>query len=288
MKKEHFIAAQDGIKTYVLELIPDGEITGDPIFCIHGLTRNHKDFEPIFDFLLGFGRKVYAIDVRGRGNSDYDPNPLNYHPGTYVGDVANIMNVLEIEKAVFIGTSMGGIISMILAAFMPDKVAGIILNDVGPEVNEAGIARIRNYVGNSAPVDNWDDAIKGIKAIAQKEYPLQKDNQQFWQDFAKRISKEENGKISLAYDPEIKQNLQPAKEGEPAPNLWAQFEMIKDIPIGLISGGISDILTQNIIEKMKSIKPNLYNEIIPNVGHAPILDETASKKVFGKILTQQK
>lgn len=285
MKKEHFIAAQDGIKTYVLELIPDGEIKGDPIFCIHGLTRNHKDFEPIFDFLLGFGRKVYAIDVRGRGLSDYDPVPANYHPGTYVGDVANIMSVLEIEKAVFVGTSMGGIISMILAAFMPDKVAGIILNDVGPEVNEDGIARIRNYVGNSAPVDNWDDAIKGIKSIAQSEYPLQKDNEQFWADFAKRICKEEDGKIILAYDANIKQNLQPAKEGEPAPNLWAQFEMIKDKPIGLISGGISDILTQNIIEKMKSIKPNLYNEIIPNVGHAPILDETASKKVFEKILT---
>lgn len=284
MRKQHFIAAQDGIKTYVLELIPDGEIKGDPIFCIHGLTRNHKDFEPIFDFLLGFGRKVFAIDVRGRGNSDYDPNPLNYHPGTYVGDVANIMNVLEIEKAVFIGTSMGGIISMILAAFMPDKVAGIILNDVGPEVNEAGIARIRNYVGNSAPVDNWDDAIKGIKAIAQKEYPLQKDNQQFWQDFAKRISKEENGKISLAYDPEIKQNLQPAKEGEPAPNLWAQFEMIKDIPIGLISGELSDIMTSDIVEKMKKISPNLKVELIDNVGHAPILNEEKALKIIKEIL----
>lgn len=284
MKKEHFIAAQDGIKTYVLELVPDGEIKGDPIFCIHGLTRNHKDFEPIFDFLLGFGRKVYAIDVRGRGNSDYDPNPLNYHPGTYVGDVSNIMNVLEIEKAVFIGTSMGGIISMILAAFMPDKVSGIILNDVGPEVNEAGIARIRNYVGNSAPVDNWDDAIKGIKAIAQKEYPLQKDNQQFWQDFAKRISKEENGKISLAYDPEIKQNLQPAKEGEPAPNLWAQFEMIKDIPIGLISGELSDIMTSDIVEKMKKISPSLKVELIDNVGHAPILNEEKALKIIKEIL----
>lgn len=284
MRKEHFIAAQDGIKTYVLELIPDGEITGDPIFCIHGLTRNHKDFEPIFDFLLGLGRKVYAIDVRGRGLSDYDSNPLNYHPGTYVGDVANIMSVLAIEKAVFIGTSMGGIISMILAAFMPDKVAGIILNDVGPEVNEAGIARIRNYVGNSAPVDNWDDAIKGIKAIAQSEYPLQKDNEQFWQDFAKRICKEENGKIILAYDPEIKQNLQPAKEGEPAPNLWAQFEMIKNIPIGLISGEISDIMTSDIIEKMKNISPSLKVALIDNVGHAPILNEEKALKIIEEIL----
>jgi len=284
LRKEHFIAAQDGIKTYVLELIPGGEITGDPIFCIHGLTRNHNDFEPIFDFLLGLGRKVYAIDVRGRGLSDYDSNPLNYHPGTYVGDVANIMNVLDIEKAIFIGTSMGGIISMILAAFMPDKVAGIILNDVGPEVNEAGIARIRNYVGNSSPVDNWDDAIKGIKAIAQSEYPLQKDNEQFWQDFAKRICKEENGKIILAYDPEIKQNLQPAKEGEPAPNLWAQFEMIKNIPIGLISGEISDILTSDIIEKMNAIKPDLQNTIVPNVGHAPILNETTALAFIKKIL----
>lgn len=284
MRKEHFIAAQDGIKTYVLELIPDGEITGDPIFCIHGLTRNHKDFEPIFDFLLGLGRKVYAIDVRGRGLSDYDSNPLNYHPGTYVGDVANIMSVLEIEKAVFIGTSMGGIISMILAAFMPDKVAGIILNDVGPEVNEAGIARIRNYVGNSSPVDNWDDAIKGIKAIAQSEYPLQKDNEQFWQDFAKRICKEENGKIILAYDSEIKQNLQPAKEGEPAPNLWAQFEMIKDKPIGLISGAISDIMTSDIIEKMKNISPSLKVALIDNVGHAPILNEEKALKIIEEIL----
>jgi pimeloyl-ACP methyl ester carboxylesterase len=283
-KKEHFIANQDGIKTFVLELSPNCEITGPPIFCIHGLTRNHKDFEPIFDDLLQLGRKIYAIDVRGRGLSDYDTNPANYNPAVYMGDVANIMAQLNIENAVFIGTSMGGIISMLMAAFMPDKVAALILNDVGPQVNEEGIARIRQYVGNTNPAKYWNEAIEKVKSIAANAYPTKNDDFDFWNDFARRVCKETKDGIILDYDPAIKTNVQNVKEGEATPDLWPQFAMIKNIPIAIIRGELSDILTDDIILKMQALKPHLKVAIINNIGHAPILNEDNSLMIINEII----
>lgn len=284
MKKEHYIAAQDGVKTFVLELIPNGEIKGAPIFCIHGLTRNHKDFEPIFDDLLGLGRKIYAIDVRGRGKSDYDINPQNYNPLIYTQDVINILNVLEIDKAVFIGTSMGGIISMILAAIMPQKVAGMILNDVGPEVCEQGMMRIRNYVGDIAPSKNWNEALIKVKKIALDAYPDKANDNDFWRDFSYRTQKESENGIIFDYDPNIRQNVKNNDENAPAPTLWPQFQMIAPIPIGVIQGAISDILTNDIIEKMKALRPDIIHVSIENTGHAPILNEAKSLECIFKVV----
>lgn len=283
MKIEHYIEANDGIKTFVLELIPD-EIKSDiPFFCIHGLTRNHKDFEPIFDELLKTGRKIYAIDVRGRGRSDYDYNAINYNPITYMNDVLNIFQKLEIPKAIFIGTSMGGIVSMLLGAYAPHLVAAIILNDVGPEVCEKGIARIRNYVGDNKPSLDWNEACEKVKNIAGDAYPDKKDDNQFWLDFTKRTQKQTSEGIVFDYDANIRQNVQASDENAPAPSLWQQFAMIQNIPFGVIQGEISDILTNEIIAKMQAEKPQLIYSKIPNTGHAPILNEQKSLENILKI-----
>jgi len=272
---EHYIEAADGIKTFVLELEPHGETIGAPIFCIHGLTRNHKDFSGVFEFLRGFGRKVYAIDVRGRGKSDRDPNHANYNPITYVGDVLNIMQKLDIEKAIFIGTSMGGLISMILATFAANKIEGIILNDVGPELDEAGVARIRSYVGKSTPADSWESAAQKIKSIALYAFPKFSEDDAFWLNFAHNSCIQTDFGIVFDYDPKISESIKSDSTAQPA-NLWPQFPMLKNIPTLVIRGGISDILSHSIIEKMKEIKPDLQVQEVPDVGHAPLLNEAES------------
>lgn len=281
--KEHYIAANDGVKTFVLELEPFGAITAAPIFCIHGLTRNHKDFAGVFDFLRGFGRKVYAIDVRGRGKSDRDPNPANYNPITYVGDVMNIMQKLEIEKAVFIGTSMGGLISMIMATFAAAKMEGIILNDVGPELDEVGVARIRSYVGKSKPAQTWEGAAQNIKTIALYAFPKFADDDAFWLDFAHKSCVQTDAGVVFDYDQKISESIKPDQNAQPA-NLWPQFPMLKNIPTLVIRGGISDILSPAIIAKMLEIKPDLQVQEVPDVGHAPLLNEAESLAAIGKFL----
>lgn len=280
---EHYIAGNDGIKTFVLELDAIGEETGPPIFCIHGLTRNHKDFAPIFDFLRNHGRKVYAIDVRGRGKSDFDPNPLNYHPGTYAFDVLNIFTQLGIKKAVFLGTSMGGIISMIIGALAPQIVAGMILNDIGPEVAEAGLARIREYIGEIKPANSWQEMQDRIKSFSISAFPAKANDEEFWKEFAERICKETENGIIFDYDPRIKDNTIP-KDDTPAATLWPQFELLKNIPLAVIRGELSDILTPEIIEKMKEIHENMIISIVPQIGHAPLLDENEAKIAISAII----
>lgn len=286
--KEHFIEGLDGVKTFVLELPAIGNISGPPVICLHGLSRNHQDFEDIFEFLQKSGRQVFAFDIRGRGKSDWDKNPANYNPLTYMQDVMNACAKLAIDKAVFIGTSMGGIISMLMGAYNPNLVAGIVLNDVGPEVAPEGIARIKAYVGKDAILNNWDDATFAIKQIAISAFPTKADDQEFWQDFAKKTCIETKDGIVFNYDPAIKQNLSAQDETAAAPTLWPQFELLQNLAIALVRGGISDILTPQIIDKMRQIKPDLAVYEVPNVGHAPILNEIESLGAITKILDATK
>lgn len=283
MRKEHFIAADDGVKTFVLEIAPKGAETGPPIICIHGLTRNHKDFEPIFDFLSDMGRRIFAIDVRGRGYSDYDMNPMNYHPLRYAQDVLGIMAALEIEKAIFIGTSMGGLISMVVAMFAPQKIAAIVLNDVGPELNPQGISRIRDYVGLNMNFADFLSACAAVKSINSRAYPLI-DDKQFWEDFTKRVIKKTDNGYEYAYDANIRQVLTMGNPDDPPPNLWTQFAAIPDVPLGVIRGGISDVITDELVQKMKDARQNLKIAIVPNIGHAPILDEAEAKQLIENVI----
>lgn len=284
MRKEHYIEADDGIKSYVLEIAPDGPEKASPVICLHGLTRNHKDFEPIFDFLRESGRKVYAIDVRGRGLSDYDSNPMNYNPLRYAQDVLGIMAALEIENAVFIGTSMGGLISMVIAMFAPQKICGLVLNDVGPELNPVGISRIRDYVGLNMEFPDFETALNSIKSINGRAYPLRAEDNEFWRNFANRIVKPTQTGVTYAYDANIRQVLTMGNPEDPPPNLWLQFSAIPDIPMGLIIGEISDVISKDLVAKMQEARPNLKIAKVPNIGHAPILDEAQSKELIKAIL----
>lgn len=268
--REHMVAGNDGISTFVVEHMAAGVETGPPILCLHGLTRNHKDFRDLIEPLQGMGRRVVAIDVRGRGRSQRDPNSGNYNPLIYAQDVMGIMAHLGIARAVFIGTSMGGLITMIIGAFAPNLIAGAVLNDIGPEVDPAGIKRIQSYVGKMPKIKNWDEAALALKSAGSSTYPDR--DFAFWLDFAKRNMIESEGGIVFDYDPAIA-NFASTPSDAPAPTMWEQFKAFETIPTAVIRGAFSDLLSADIVARMKVAKPDLITAEVPNVGHAPMLSE---------------
>ncbi len=271
--QEFYIAGKDGVKTFVLNLKPTTPSAKPPVFLIHGLTRNHKDFSPIFDILLNLGHEIFAIDVRGRGKSDYDKIAANYNPVTYAMDVVAIFEELKISPAIFIGTSMGGLISMLLASFRPDLFKGIILNDVGPEVALGGIKRIRSYVGSGSLFKTLDEAAAAVKAINLDAFPTRDADDKFWLDFAERTCRKTDDGFVLDYDPQIRESVSSADPDAPLPDIWPQFKANIAIPTMLIRGAISDLNTPDIVAKMHEVKADLIVRNVPNVGHAPILNE---------------
>jgi pimeloyl-ACP methyl ester carboxylesterase len=193
--------SQDGLVLHARDYAPVGEVSGVPVICIHGLTRNARDFEDLAPRIAATGHRVIAVDVRGRGRSARDPQPLNYHPGTYAMDIVALLDATGVDRAVFVGTSMGGIIAMVLASIRPEAIAGAVLNDVGPELSPAGLARIGGVGGGSA-FATWDEAATYAKAINGAAFPTYTDAD--WTVFARRLVDETpDGTLALAYDPDI-------------------------------------------------------------------------------------
>ncbi|MCB2097462.1 MAG: alpha/beta hydrolase [Parvularculaceae bacterium] len=247
---------------------------GTPVLCIPGLTRNASDFEDFAPLAAATGRDVYAISLRGRGLSDYDANYLNYFPPTYVGDVLTALDQIGLQRAIFVGTSLGGIVTMLTAVEAADRIAGAVINDVGPEFAPEGIARIAGYVGARSASDSdgamtLADAIAQIRAINEVAFPGK--NDAFWETFAQRTFEQRpDGSWKLAYDPNIGRAI---IEAGPAPDLWAPFAATRPFPMLILRGAISDLLTPPIIEKMRAARPGFDYAEVANVGHAPTLTE---------------
>ena len=266
-------SSPDGLKLHARDY--PGDAARAPVICIHGLTRNAADFEDLAERIAANGRRVIAVDVRGRGLSDRDANPANYQPGTYATDILALLSHLKIERAVFIGTSMGGLITMVLAAFAPHVIAAAVLNDIGPELADAGIARISAYVGKARPVENWADAAAYAKEVNGQAFPDASDED--WAAFARRTFADgPDGKPVVAYDPNIALAFQTDPDAPPAPrpDMWPLFRaLIADRPVLLIRGGLSDLLDETIAAKMRQAAPAMAYAEVPRVGHAPMLTE---------------
>jgi pimeloyl-ACP methyl ester carboxylesterase len=262
----------DGLSLYARDY--PGEAGKTPVICIHGLTRNSKDFEELAPLIQATGRRVLVVDVRGRGRSDRDPLPMNYHGGTYAADVMALFAQEGIERAIFVGTSMGGLITMILASFAPQIIAAAVLNDVGPELSPVGIARINSYVGQGKPVETWADAAAYMKSINGAAFPELGDDE--WRSFARRTFREEGGKPMLDYDANIALAFKPdpSQPAPPMPDMWPLFRaLIAAGPVLLIRGGLSDLIDAPIAAKMREAAPDMAYAEVPNVGHAPMLTE---------------
>jgi pimeloyl-ACP methyl ester carboxylesterase len=260
----------DGLSLYAKSYGPeDARLT---VLCLHGLTRNHQDFAPMIAALPAHYRFI-AVDVRGRGKSAHDPQPDNYDPRIYAKDMGGLLDKLGLSRVALIGTSMGGLISILMIRTMKERVAGIVLNDVGPVVEKDGIARIASYAGKVRPVTGWESAADAVKTIQGAAFPDMPEER--WMDFALRTYKElPGGEVVLDYDPNIARSLGKVKPG-PLTNffLWRVFSATKKAPLLVVRGEMSDILSARTAELMVKRHPDARLATVPRVGHAPILDE---------------
>ncbi|MBY0563347.1 MAG: alpha/beta hydrolase [Hyphomonadaceae bacterium] len=271
--RERVIATVDGLALYARDYAPVTPATGAPVICLHGLTRNSKDFEIIAPRIAACGRRVIAPDMRGRGKSANDPDPAHYVPAVYAQDVAALMDKLEIPQAVFIGTSMGGIITMLMAALAPQRVAAAVLNDIGTRLDPAGLNRIASYVGRTRPVSTWEEAADAVCALAGDIYPRRRDDRAFWLAFARRTFRaRDDGKIETDYDPHIALAFADTG-GAPPPDMTPLFNALASKPVLLVRGALSDLLTPPIVAEMRALRPDLVTVDVADVGHAPMLDE---------------
>jgi len=265
--KDGSITVADGLQLHYRDY--PGPSDRPPLLCLHGLTRNSRDFAEFAERYSPAWR-VVALEFRGRGSSDYDPVPARYTPLTYAADVIQFLDRLSIEQAVFVGTSLGGLVTMVVAATAPQRIAASILNDVGPEVNTAGLDRILSYVGNDRRFRNWDEAADALASTQSSVFPDYGHG-----DFvrmAKRNCREEDGEIRFDYDMAI---TEPFRTKGPVPkvDMWPLFKALGEKPLLVVRGERSDLLSAASLDKMHEAVPTMKSVAVPGVGHAPMLDE---------------
>lgn len=266
--KEQTVRSEDGLGLYVRDYPPEGEPAGAPVFCLHGLTRNSKDFELVAPRLAAIGRRVVAMDVRGRGRSDWDARPENYNVFAYAKDALRVLDQLDVAEAVWVGTSMGGLISMQAAAESPTRAAAVVLNDVGPVLEPAGLMRIASYVGNVEPRADWGEAARKVAENQAQAYPLADDA--FWMTMTRRTHRvRADGRIEPDYDPAISLAF---TNPVPGPDYQAAFRGLK-VPVLVLRGALSDLLSRAGVDAMRALKPDVEATEVPGVGHAPTLEE---------------
>lgn len=255
-----------------------------PVICLHGLTRNSRDFEAVAPWIAGQARRVLAPDVRGRGRSAASADPASYQPAVYAADLLALMDALGVARAHIVGTSMGGLIAMALAAFAPERLAGAVLNDIGPEIAPDGLARIASYAGQGAEVGSWEEAAAYAWRTNAAAFPDYAEAD--WRAFAGRLFREEAGRPVLDYDPAI---MAPMREAEgPAPDLWPLFEALAGggRPLLLVRGQTSDLLTPATAQAMGARAPQMVYAEVAGVGHAPMLTEPEARAALAEFLAR--
>jgi pimeloyl-ACP methyl ester carboxylesterase len=266
-----FYEVKDGLKLYARDYPCRETSSAPPVLCMHGLTRNSADFEDLCPRLSHLYR-VIAVDQRGRGRSQWDQDSCRYQLHTYVQDMWQLLDQLDIDKVAIIGTSMGGLIGMLMAAQKPERIAGLVINDVGPEVDSAGLARILSYVGKTQPPRSWEQAIALTRELNQVCFPGYSDAQ--WRTMARRLYRQDADGIPVAaYDPAIATAFEAPQEAPLPPDLWPLFASLSGTPVLAVRGALSDLLSVVCLERMQRELPSMRAVEVPGVGHAPMLDE---------------
>lgn len=253
---------------------------GQPLMCLAGLTRNSQDFSFLAPHVADL--RMIAMDYRGRGLSDHDPNYRNYNVPREAQDVVELMDYLGLEKACILGTSRGGLIAMTLGITHPDRVAGAILNDVGPVIEPQAIARILEYVGRRPVSKTYDQAAKVLKQMMDPQFPGVPLS--IWRQQAEFQYAETADGLDLRYDPALGTALAEQLATAEAPDLWPVFDALRGIPTGVLRGANSDLLSRETLEEMRARHPGLIAAEVPDRGHVPFLNEAQSVETIRKVL----
>jgi pimeloyl-ACP methyl ester carboxylesterase len=273
--------SNDGLRLHYRDYA--GSPERPPIICIPGLTRNARDFEAVAERLSGEWRLI-CIDLRGRGESAYAKDPMSYVPLTYLHDMEALIRELALTRFALFGTSLGGIITMLLAMSDNSRIAAALLNDVGPELDPGGVERIRTYVGRSQSWPTWLHAARHFRDVQRDVYPEWDLDR--WTVHAKRLCKVgATGRILFDYDMRIAEPIR-LPGGSAGFDLWPAFAALGPVPALALRGERSDLLAPSTLERMKAEKPDLDAVTVPRVGHAPALDEPEAVAAIDRLLSK--
>ncbi|MGA9658003.1 MAG: alpha/beta hydrolase [Asticcacaulis sp.] len=274
------------LRLYARDYPQQNDKPGLPVICLHGLSRNSADFEMIAGHLAQ-SHRVIVPDQRGRGRSGWDDQPANYTPVIYVQDMYRLMGELGITRCILIGTSMGGIMAMIMAAMAPQAVAGLVLNDIGPEIDVAGLERIKSYIGKSPHITNWDEAAARARQTNEAAFPDYTEAD--WLAFARRTyHTDSNGVPVSSYDPAISGAFDPNGPVVAPPDMWSLWDALAAVPILAIRGGLSDLLSEATMGQMLERHAGMHALTVENRGHAPMLDEAEAVAAIDAFLAEVK
>ncbi|MEO5775091.1 MAG: alpha/beta hydrolase [Sphingomicrobium sp.] len=278
--EDRYWTSRDGLRLHYRDYAGSGD--RPPLICLHGLTRNARDFGDLAERFAGDWRLIVP-DFRGRGLSDYDPLPVRYAPPTYAGDIMQMMDVLGVEQAVFVGTSLGGLVTMAIAAIAQQRIAAAVLNDVGPELEETGLQRIRSYVGKPALFHSWRAAARYIARGNAAMHPRYDESD--WIKMAQRVCRSANGEILFDYDMAAADNVL-AGAGAPPIDAWPYFRALAHAPLLIVRGELSDLLSEENARRMAAEHPDAELVTVQGVGHAPDLDEPEAVAGIERLLAK--
>ncbi|MBX7532125.1 alpha/beta hydrolase [Qipengyuania sp. 1XM1-15A] len=273
----------DGLELYFRDYAGDKL----PVLCLHGLTRNSRDFEGLAPFVAEKGHRVIVPDMRGRGQSAYADDSATYAVPTYIADVMALLEQEGIDRFVSIGTSMGGLMTMLIAQLAPQRLAGALINDIGPVVDPRGIDKIKTYLGKGGSFPTWMHAARSLEEVHGASHPGFDTND--WIAMAKRsMTLCNNGRIAFDYDMKIADPFNEVDDNAVPPDLWPGFEALAGKPLVLVRGEVSEILSAETLAEMQKRAPDADTVVVPHAGHAPTLDEPEVRSAVEALLASVK
>lgn len=288
-----YYASTDGLRLFYRDTGPpahsiDGSAASapgersPPVLCLPGLTRNSDDFED-FAALITPSHRLIAVDLRGRGRSQYDPDRRNYHPGRYVEDIWTLLDHLELPRVDVVGTSLGGLMAMLMAHQRAERLGRVVINDVGPELDPAGLARIAAGAAQLPAVADWRHATQAVREATGVSFPDWPASR--WEAFARRMyAPATDGSLKPRLDAAVGTAMREGLSGL-REDPWRLFQALAPLPVLVVHGEQSDLLTLPILEKMRRARTDLQTVTVPGRGHAPNLDEPEAIAAIRRFLT---
>ena len=285
-EEDIFYRSHDDLLLYVRKY-GSSDLPGRPLLCLPGLTRNGRDFQGLAKALATHPanpRTVYCLDYRGRGRSEWDKDWHNYSVYVELLDVVSFLTLRGLDDIAIVGTSRGGIIAMMLAVMRPSAMGCLVMNDIGPVIETAGLARIMGYAGKIPVPRDWDEAAEFVREMHRREFRALDDAG--WAAFTHQLFNEEDGKPAVSYDPSVGKALSEVDIAKPVPAMWEHFEVLLETPLMVLRGENSDILSAATVQEMQARHRKATAVLIRNEGHAPLLMDRFSQRLVADFLSE--